>query len=106
MRIQEAIDEKENGNTLQFTEDVSLNNGLSMDKDIILDLNGNTFTSNRNANEEGNENALAIIVSDVATIKNGTLITNNGACGIQANSANTNLILETEITLPKQTVFM
>lgn len=92
--IQEATEEIKDGDTLKLIADISTDEGITVDKNIIFDLNEKTITNSLDANKDGNENEIAIVVKSTVTVKNGTIITDKGSGGIQADGENADLILE------------
>lgn len=87
-KLEDAIKQAKDGNTVKMLEDANIASALVVDKKIIFDLNDYTITSTSTS-------GYAITSSADATIKNGGIIANNCG-GIQATSG--------KLTLQKMTV--
>ncbi|MBR2367257.1 MAG: hypothetical protein IKA81_01440 [Alistipes sp.] len=95
--LQEAVNAAQNGDTVLFVADVEQEDGVIItDKNITIDLNGNTFTVSNGANT--NNRNFKVNGSSVVTIKNGTMVAagnySSGAYGTLRTEGTANVTLE------------
>ena len=95
--LQEAVDAAENGATVTFISDIDQVEGVVItDKNITIDLGGNTFTVTEGANT--NNRNFKVNGSSVVTIKNGTMVAQgditSGAYGTLRTEGTANVTLE------------
>ena len=95
--LQEAVEAAQNGDTVLFVADVEQEDGVIItDKNITIDLNGNTFTVSNGAST--NNRNFKVNGSSVVTIKNGTMVAagnySSGAYGTLRTEGTANVTLE------------
>ena len=95
--MQEAVNAAQNGDTVLFVADVEQEDGVIItDKNITIDLNGNTFTVSNGAST--NNRNFKVNGSSVVTIKNGTMVAagnySSGAYGTLRTEGTANVTLE------------
>ena len=95
--LQKAVAEAQNGDTVLFVADVEQEDGVIItDKNITIDLNGNTFTVSNGAST--NNRNFKVNGSSVVTIKNGNMVAagdySSGAYGTLRTEGTANVTLE------------
>ncbi|MBR2428635.1 MAG: hypothetical protein IKB15_01470, partial [Alistipes sp.] len=95
--LAKAVEAAQNGDTVLFIADVEQEDGVIItDKNITIDLNGNTFTVSNGAST--NNRNFKVNGSSVVTIKNGTMVAagnySSGAYGTLRTEGTANVTLE------------
>ena len=95
--LQKAVAAAQNGDTVLFIADVEQEDGVIItDKNITIDLNGNTFTVSNGAST--NNRNFKVNGSSVVTIKNGNMVAegdySSGAYGTLRTEGTANVTLE------------
>ncbi|MBQ6940031.1 MAG: hypothetical protein IJN51_01850 [Alistipes sp.] len=95
--LQKAVKAAQNGDTVLFVADVEQEDGVIItDKNITIDLNGNTFTVSNGAST--NNRNFKVNGSSVVTIKNGNMVAegdySSGAYGTLRTEGTANVTLE------------
>ena len=95
--LQKAFKAAQNGDTVLFVADVEQEDGVIItDKNITIDLNGNTFTVSNGAST--NNRNFKVNGSSVVTIKNGNMVAagnySSGAYGTLRTEGTANVTLE------------
>ena len=95
--LAKAVAEAQNGDTVLFVADVEQEDGVIItDKNITIDLNGNTFTVSNGAST--NNRNFKVNGSSVVTIKNGNMVAagnySSGAYGTLRTEGTANVTLE------------